>query len=133
MKKIAASLTMGAALIGGGLVTTTATATSAQAARGNCMVQSPYIAMEYMAYSTATRPKPMRGQTYGCAYNQLHSSIRNLQSALNRKGYRTTVDGFYGSGTRASVIRFQRANHLGVDGVVGYATAKKLGVWVLDA
>lgn len=50
-----------------------------------------------------------------------------VQSRLNVKGYTCgQVDGIFGSGTRASVISFQKAKGLTADGVVGKNTYKAL-------
>ena len=46
-----------------------------------------------------------------------------LQDALNYLGYNTgTIDGIFGINTRNAVIRFQRANRLSQDGIVGCST-----------
>ncbi|MEG1363604.1 MAG: peptidoglycan-binding domain-containing protein [Clostridia bacterium] len=50
-----------------------------------------------------------------------------LQDALNQLGYNTgTIDGIFGRGTRSQVIRFQKANNLDSDGIVGCDTWEKL-------
>jgi hypothetical protein len=45
--------------------------------------------------------------------------VKVLQSWLTHLGYRTSVDGVYGPGTRRSVRRFERHEQIRVDGVVG--------------
>jgi L,D-peptidoglycan transpeptidase YkuD (ErfK/YbiS/YcfS/YnhG family) len=58
--------------------------------------------------------------------------VRCLQSRLNALGYDAgPVDGWFGSMTRGAVVRYQRAKGLTVDGVVGPATARALGIWAL--
>ncbi len=53
--------------------------------------------------------------------------VEMLQLALNRAGYQTGVpDGIFGANTENAVIRFQRANGLSPDGIVGPQTWKKL-------
>ncbi len=55
--------------------------------------------------------------------------VRNVQTKLKNWGYMTgSVDGIYGPKTVEAVKYFQRVNKLSVDGIVGNATAKKLGV-----
>lgn len=55
--------------------------------------------------------------------------VKTLQSKLKRWGYYTgSVDGIFGSGTAQAVKYFQRKNGLTVDGIVGEATAKALGM-----
>jgi|GEM_PF-2220807 len=53
--------------------------------------------------------------------------VRELQTILNGQGERLSVDGIFGRGTEAAVKRFQQQNGLSADGVVGPATARKLG------
>src|SRR5262245_26350391 len=49
-----------------------------------------------------------------------------LQEMLKLAGYPVTVDGVFGSGTDEAVRRYQKANNLMVDGVVGQQTWLKL-------
>lgn len=50
------------------------------------------------------------------------SKVRELQELLNKQGYNLAVDGVYGSATKDAVRRYQQANKLGVDGIVGDET-----------
>lgn len=53
--------------------------------------------------------------------------IMVLQDALNYLGYNTgSIDGIFGPNTRAAVVRFQRANNLSADGIVGCNTWRRL-------
>ncbi|MBS1869085.1 MAG: peptidoglycan-binding protein [Actinobacteria bacterium] len=54
--------------------------------------------------------------------------VRVLQDFLTRAGYATPIAGVFGPQTLRNVKRFQRAQHLGVDGVVGAGTAKALRI-----
>ena len=57
------------------------------------------------------------------------SLVRTVQTKLKNWGYYTgTVDGVYGPKTVAAVKYFQRKNGLTQDGIVGKATAAKLGI-----
>jgi peptidoglycan hydrolase-like protein with peptidoglycan-binding domain len=50
------------------------------------------------------------------------ANVTSLQYLLTSRGYATTADGDYGSGTKAAVASFQSATGLGADGVAGPAT-----------
>ncbi len=52
--------------------------------------------------------------------------VRVLQDFLTRAGYPTPIAGIFGPQTLRSVKRFQRANDLTVDGVVGAGTTRAL-------
>lgn len=53
--------------------------------------------------------------------------VATLQDALGTLGYSTgTIDGIFGAGTRDAVMRFQRANGLPTDGVVGCNTWERI-------
>ncbi len=55
--------------------------------------------------------------------------VRKIQSQLIKEGIAlATVDGIFGAKTRKAVIVFQEAKGLEVDGVVGPATIKALGI-----
>ena len=55
--------------------------------------------------------------------------VRNIQQALKDRGYYTyTVDGIFGTRTRAAVVSFQRDNGLSADGIAGEKTLKALGI-----
>lgn len=73
--------------------------------------------------NTGGRPTLMRGSTGG--------DVTYLQAFLNRV-YRSysnlTVDGDFGPATEAVVREFQRRARIGVDGVVGPATWRALGL-----
>lgn len=53
-------------------------------------------------------------------------SVKDLQTLLNKKGYKLKVDGDFGKGTSTAVKDFQKKNKLTVDGIVGKATWTKL-------
>ena len=54
-------------------------------------------------------------------------AVKTLQEKLNAKGFDSgNVDGIFGAKTHAAVTAFQKANSLGVDGIVGKLTWAKL-------
>ena len=54
-------------------------------------------------------------------------AVKTLQEKLNAKGFDSgNVDGIFGAKTYAAVTSFQKANSLGVDGIVGKLTWAKL-------
>lgn len=57
------------------------------------------------------------------------SEVRQIQTRLKNWGYyKGSVDGIYGSRTKAAVESFQRKNGLTVDGVAGPATLTAMGL-----
>lgn len=55
--------------------------------------------------------------------------VKTIQTKLKRWGYYNgSVDGIFGTQTKNAVMHFQRKNGLTVDGIVGSATAKAMGV-----
>ena len=55
--------------------------------------------------------------------------VKTIQTKLKRWGYyNVSVDGIFGTQTKNAVMYFQRKNGLTVDGIVGSATAKAMGV-----
>lgn len=57
------------------------------------------------------------------------SEVKEVQRRLKQWGYYNgSVDGVFGAGTRAAVIKFQKKNGLTADGVVGASTYKALGM-----
>lgn len=55
------------------------------------------------------------------------SQVSAVQAELQARGYKLKIDGDYGPKTRAAVKKFQRANGLRVDGVLGPQTLGALG------
>lgn len=57
------------------------------------------------------------------------STVEKLQQRLKNWGYYSgDIDGIYGSHTESAVKKFQKNNGLTADGIVGPATAKKIGI-----
>jgi len=60
------------------------------------------------------------------------SDVKLLQTSVNKKGYKLTVDGFFGQSTVNAVKDYQNKNGLKADGVVGPATLSKLNAKVIS-
>ena len=61
------------------------------------------------------------------SYGSRGDAVRKLQELLNALGYDCgSVDGIFGSKTKAAVLAFQKANGLAADGIVGPLTWGKL-------
>jgi murein L,D-transpeptidase YcbB/YkuD len=57
------------------------------------------------------------------------TEVKKLQQTLTNKGYSTKgIDGIFGAATESAVKKFQKDKKLTVDGVVGPATKKALGM-----
>lgn len=54
------------------------------------------------------------------------TDVKTLQTKLNKVGYKLSVDGEYGSATKAAVLSFQKKYGLTQDGVAGKNTITKL-------
>ncbi len=72
-------------------------------------------------------PACSEGGYIGVRYGSRGVYVLVLQDALNALGYTGGgLDGVFGSGTKNAVIRFQRANFLTADGIVGCQTWRAL-------
>jgi len=57
------------------------------------------------------------------------SQVKTVQTKLKNWGYYTgSVDGIYGTKTKAAVVKFQKNNGLSADGIVGSKTAAAMGM-----
>src|SRR5262245_5943612 len=54
------------------------------------------------------------------------ANVTSLQYLLTSRGYSTTADGDFGSGTKAAVTAFQQSRGLSADGIAGPATFSAL-------
>jgi L,D-peptidoglycan transpeptidase YkuD (ErfK/YbiS/YcfS/YnhG family) len=63
-------------------------------------------------------------------YGARNEQVRCIQLALDDHGVDPgPIDGIFGAQTRSAVITYQRRTALYVDGVVGPATGRSLGIW----
>lgn len=59
-------------------------------------------------------------------WSSLTSEIKDIQAALNEKGFNLIIDGIAGINTYSCLLRFQEHNDLTVDGIVGPETREVL-------
>ena len=72
---------------------------------------------------------PIRAEAAALGQGSVGEDVKKLQSRLKQWDYYDgPVDGVFGNSTRRAVEKFQRKNGLTVDGVVGSATAKAIGI-----
>lgn len=79
--------------------------------------------------ATASKLKIKLPVTGGISYGKTDFNVAAVQARLKTYGYYTsTVDGMWGNGTLAAVLKYQSNSGLTMDGIVGNGTANKLGV-----
>lgn len=72
------------------------------------------------ATSTVSFSRTLRNGSRG-------NDVKSLQAELKKLGHhKGSVDGIFGSGTRSSVISFQRAQNIAADGIAGSGTFRAL-------
>lgn len=85
--------------------------------------------VDYNASGAAVPVKPLPYLLKLTHPNMEGDVVKSVQNALEAAGFDPgDIDGVYGPHTVSAVYAFQRMNRLVADGVVGPATAKKLGV-----
>jgi len=75
---------------------------------------------------------PIESVAYAAVYKQgsRGETVKTIQTKLKNWGYYTgSIDGIFGAKTKEAVKYFQRKNNLTVDGIVGNATLKALGIY----
>ena len=76
-----------------------------------------------------TMPEPAFAAGNSLRLGDRGETVKQIQQRLSNWGYYTgSVDGVFGSMTEQAVKKFQRANGLTADGIVGPATAAKIGI-----
>lgn len=93
------------------------------------------IASSSKSYDAIAAANGLKGSTLPAASSgslklgSKGAAVKELQKALTNKGYSTKgIDGVFGKNTDAAVRKFQKAKKLKVDGIVGPATKKMLGM-----
>ena len=72
---------------------------------------------------------PQRANAAALKVGSKGDAVKTMQSKLKRWGYYDgAVDGIFGKQTEAAVKKFQKANGLTADGIVGEKTANALGM-----
>jgi uncharacterized protein (TIGR02594 family) len=61
-------------------------------------------------------------------YKEKSENVKAVQTALNTKGFKLTVDGIYGPVTKAAISKFQKANKLTGSGNLGPQTIALLNI-----
>lgn len=80
-------------------------------------------------YGTGTVTGTSSSTTSNSRYNLSDETIKQIQKALNDKGYDCgTADGICGSRTKAAITKFQEDNKLKVDGVAGAEVKEALNI-----
>lgn len=74
--------------------------------------------------AAAIQAPPPRLLMAGCS----GEDVTRLQAALKGRGIDVLIDGIFGQATHLAVMTFQRTQGLEVDGIVGPATRKALGL-----
>ncbi|MFC3884509.1 L,D-transpeptidase family protein [Bacillus songklensis] len=104
--------------IGTPVIITTSGKSFDSIAAANGMKTTPSKAVPVTGVSSEVLMKGSRG-----------NAVKELQRLLTSQGYNTKgIDGFFGSNTDFAVRQFQKAHNLKVDGVVGPATKRALGM-----
>lgn len=81
----------------------------------------------------AAKPKASTNKASTVSYSRTlrngsrGNDVKSLQAELKKLGHhKGSVDGIFGSGTRSSVISFQRAQNIAADGIAGSGTFRAL-------
>ena len=96
---------------------------------GTAAVAAPKIkARETSIYATEQAEEEI-GAAAVLRQGSKGNEVKEVQRRLKQWGYYSgSVDGVFGSGTKAAVVAFQKKNGLTADGVVGKATYQALGM-----
>ena len=103
------------------------------------LTNGKYVSSRYISYEQSTPSRPPNNSTrFASSANALKrgskgQAVVTLQQNLKNRGiYNGPITGYYGNLTEAAVIKFQRAQGITVDGIVGPQTGKFLGGnWLL--
>lgn len=126
------ALTQRAALVAAGLVLVLLIGLAAGGVfSGGGSPSSPATTTRPGTQTTTTTPPEqaaVQGPTTALRIGDKGAQVKALQRALTSLGYSPgKVDGQYGPSTAAAVARFQKAQHLAADGILGTQTLAALG------
>lgn len=93
-----------------------------------------YVGKKYISVSSSSKGNGSSGKSSGssssngtCKPGDTGDNVKKIQKRLKALGYyNNSIDGDYGSGTKAAVTEFQKRNSLKATGEVNSATLKKL-------
>lgn len=125
-------MTAGAALVLAGAVAVPAqaapTGTAAAAALPSCVATTPKtLTNGATAWVPAASVRGSSNCVFWSTSTAYNPAAFRLQEALvYGEGQQIAIDGYYGQGTRAAVIRVQQRYGLGVDGQYGPATGRAM-------
>lgn len=91
-------------------------------------VEPAYLTPTWVHFDARATPPACAAGGYPLVrFGNVNNYVLVLQDALNALGYTGSgLDGIFGSGTRNAVVRFQRAQGLDPDGIVGCQTWERL-------
>jgi len=91
-------------------------------------VEPAYLTPTWVHFDARATPPACAAGGYPLVrFGSVNNYVLVLQDALNALGYTGSgLDGIFGSGTRNAVVRFQRAQGLDPDGIVGCQTWERL-------
>jgi len=91
-------------------------------------VEPAYLTPTWVHFDARATPPACAAGGYPLVrFGSVNNYVLTLQDALNALGYTGSgLDGIFGNGTRDAVIRFQRAQGLDADGIVGCQTWERL-------
>lgn len=96
---------------------------------GIVMVREPVV--RKTSETTSSSVKPMKAKSDKGNIIRVPVDVKKIQSALKNAGYyKGRIDGVVGSGTKASIVQFQKNHGLVSDGIVGKKTWREMELYL---